>query len=486
MTPTKHRRLAWVVASAVLVPSLASAGDHAPPAQVDGAPLELRAPMTVPAGEHRAMALADGVEVVVDGGSTVTLLDAQWFPPERGAKAIRAYRLIVKEGNVSVRVPEDAAAPRAFFVGTTTGESMLVWRGLVQVAAREGEAHAAVHGGATFVGSDSRWTVVHAGTGVVLRHGSPPDTQHPLLAGPAWSAGDGSGFALARGDEKVRVRSAWSAVTGAAAYRLEVADDEAMAKHLQVVDTASPEAETPALGSGTHFVRVRAMGKDGMPGVASTTRPIRVARWSLSTGAAVAADGTIIVPRGGAVSLEDARDLEVATAFGQDLRAVHRLADTAAFSGAPESLGLAGQPVRVFRVRHPKYGGEARFALVENQLRANITLGPKRARWPEDTLDVRARAVDPSGRLDTTTVSFEVRIDGRPEAVEWSRAPDGTWSTHIPPRVPPGPWLVSIVGKDSAGAEVGAAFLEVDGPRLANTARREADHTEVKVLRSSL
>jgi hypothetical protein len=63
--------------------------------------------------------------------------------------------------------------------------------------------------------------------------------------------------------ERVPTVIAW---TGAAAYRVAVADDEAFTRVWLATDTTGPRFELPALPDGVYRARVRTLARDGLPG----------------------------------------------------------------------------------------------------------------------------------------------------------------------------------------------------------------------------
>jgi hypothetical protein len=125
------------------------------------------------------------------------------------------------------------------------------------------------------------------------------------------------------------------------------------------------------------------------------------------------------------------------------------------------------------------------LTLAERQLRARIELGPRFAHWPENDVIGRVTLEDPSGRIDPSSeepkMHVKVNVDEIP--VKWTRS-TGFWFAHIPPSIPPGPWVVGVVAMDSEGNTIGEGYLEVTGPpRPSGTDRAGADKTEVKVVR---
>lgn len=94
---------------------------------------------------------------------------------------------------------------------------------------------------------------------------------------------------------------------------------------------------------------------------------------------------------------------------------------------------------------------------------------------------------DPSGYLDPTRepLVIDVRIDLDKLDLTWKHTGD-TWTARVPPRPPPGPWVVRVNVQDRAGVAVGASLLDVDGPQGQRTVEQtayRADSGNVQVSR---
>jgi hypothetical protein len=312
-----------------------------------------------------------------------------------------------------------------------------------------------------------------------LRAATAPEIR-PLVGTPAWTAaGRVDELALTRGDEKAAVDFAWEAVGDAASYRIEVATDEAMTHPALGFTVAAPaHAARANLDAGTYFARVRATGKDGLPGAISAPKTIRVVRTKLPHGAFVADGGVVVMPPNAALGLEPLTDLAVAPVIG-DTPVVAK-----DFAPLSDALRFGDAKARTFRIRDTRTGAEAQVSIARRELRARIAMSPAKAHWPEDPIDVTVKVEDPSGRCTTRDeeVALEVRIDGAVEPTKWTR--DGnTYRARIAPHIPPGPWQVEVRVHDAARAEIGDAFADVDGPR-AGRGKRVADFTNVRVVPS--
>jgi hypothetical protein len=122
--------------------------------------------------------------------------------------------------------------------------------------------------------------------------------------------------------------------------------------------------------------------------------------------------------------------------------------------------------------------------LGRRELRANVDLCPKRARWPEDPVSIRVQLVDPSGRIDpaTESLTFETTVNLDAVRVEWHRL-GAVWWARLPPQPVLGPSVVRVTARDSRGLPIGEGHLEVDMDRPKQpTGPRGPDTTEVRVI----
>ena len=109
--------------------------------------------------------------------------------------------------------------------------------------------------------------------------------------------------------------------------------------------------------------------------------------------------------------------------------------------------------------------GTATLAITEmlpRPVRAEIEIGPKRARWPKDEVKVSV-ALAPSGP-GSVPISIEahprVMIGIDPVELEWHRR-GNRMEAVVPPSSDKGPWVVRVEVEDQYGVPLGRDFLEV-------------------------
>jgi hypothetical protein len=222
----------------------------------------------------------------------------------------------------------------------------------------------------------------------------------------------------------------------------------------------SPPEPSPG---GRYWARVRAVGAEGIVGEWSTPRPLRVLRYKLPERAFVARDGAVVLPDGASLELSDRDGIQAA--YENASRLARRVQLPLYWTGLSGPLRLtADAPARIVHLRDTELGGETSLLLARRQLRAEVDLAPKSARWPSDPIDARVVLEDPSGRIDVATeaVTVEAMLDLTPLPVAWQRHAN-TWMGRIPPRPTTQPCVVRVVVKDDRGFEIGRGFLEIEG-----------------------
>lgn len=424
---------------------------------------------------------SDGVEVTMEPGATAVWRGRGRLPTEHNGW-YGGFHIEQRAGEIDVKIPSQPVAERAFLISSKAG-TLTGWRGSVHVLVHDDTTAAAIYEGALVVGSNGIGFPVYDATAVLIRKGVAPEKSRGIPSTPAWPAETPAGttppLALVKANERAPLGFAWSKVEGAATYRLEVSTDPVMVNVIQratTADTSFVVGEVPA--GGRYYVRVRAVGADGIVGGWSRPRPLRVIRVAYPRGAFVAKDGTVILPENATIVLTDAEGIEVA------YENVGGPKGTLAWARAPNNLGLGSSGSRIVHLRDPALGAETRMVLGRRELRAKVDLCPRRARWPEDPVSVKVIVADPSGRIDPSAelLTFETTVNLEPVPLVWHHI-GATWWATLAPRPAPGPWIVRVTARDSGGVEIGEGHLEVDGAPPPKTRQRGVDTTEVKVTR---
>lgn len=242
---------------------------------------------------------------------------------------------------------------------------------------------------------------------------------------------------------------------------MAVATDDAMEHVIQRAATSDTNYVLTERNAGAkYFAQVRAVSPEGIVGEWSTPRPLRVIHYALPPGAAVARDGTVVLPPSTNLTLSDTDNVEVAI---EDVKTLASRIPNVALYWAKLSGPLrlpADTPLRLVHLRDPALGSQTVVTLAHREIRADIDLQPKNPA-PGTFVDARVIVYDPSGRIDpaSETVSIQAQRNADPLQVEWKQM-GSTWTGRVPVG-PAGVAVLRIVAKDGHGVELGSGFLEL-------------------------
>jgi hypothetical protein len=457
--PVRHHHSARIIALFILCARPATTWAN-PDASFTGT---VRSPERQPL----KMTLPDGVQLTLEPGSVAT-----WMPAGRIATEthvfVHGYHLVLREGEIEVRMPSGEKGRHAFLLSTWAG-TLTDWRGKAHVTVHGGRTAAAIYEGALVVGSNGHGFAVYDGAGVVMHKGFDPDKSRPIPSMPVWDPHDG-GTTLALTEGKATSASlAWMAVPGAASYRVAIARDPELSELVQRAETPDNHFVVPDIPAGAiYYARVRAVGPEGIAGEWSNPRRLRSVRYQLPEGASVGADGLFVVPEGCAITLVEPAGLQMAFETGGDVAPIPGSTTPLYWTEATPAIEPARDAsIRMVHLRDVDFGLETRFALVRRTLRADIALTPPRAR-AGDPIDIRAVLWDPSGRVDPNGVPVRLvaTLGLEPIRANWKRS-GTTFTSRIFSVSSNEPSVVRVVATDSRGTEIGRGMLELAaGPSL--------------------
>jgi len=424
----------------------------------------LTAGVTVQASnkEPLEMILPDAVTIILEPGAIARWMPASKLPTETNSWT-RGYHLVLRDGEIDVRMPEGPKGAHAFLVSTKAG-TLTDWRGTLHVMVHDDVTAAAIYEGALVVGSNGQGFPVYDGAGILMRKGVNPDKSRGIPGAPTWNGGVGGApsFVVLPAGASATVGFAWAAVPGAQTYRVEVASDPSMVPVFHRATTNDPRYVMPDGAPATrYYAHVLAVGAEGIVGPWSTPRPVRVVHYDLPDGAVVGRDGVIVLPDQARVRLSDTEGVEVAY---ENVRSLARGAVPLYWSKLAGPIQLSeDSPMRIVHLRDPALDSGSQLVLARRELRADVDLEPKGAR-SGDRLSVRVSVADPSGRIDVSSenVAIEVTSNLDPLTVAWQRS-GATWTAIIPARGTLAPSVVRVVVKDGRGMEIGRGFLEMAG-----------------------
>jgi len=264
-------------------------------------------------GEAVELSSSDGVTVILEPGTLARWLTPGKLPSETN-HFVRGHHLGLIEGELDVRMPPGPKGAHAFLVSTRAG-TLTDWRGKLHILSHEETTTAAIYEGALVVGSNGQGFPVYDGAGILMHKGINPDKSRSIPGAPKWAtSGQGlSPFVAMAAGTRATVGFAWDPVPGATRYRVAIASDPDMVNVFQRATTAETTyGLLESQATKPYWAQVRAVGAEGIVGEWSTARPLRVVRYELPTGAFVSREGTVVLPPGLTLNLEDAEGVEVA------------------------------------------------------------------------------------------------------------------------------------------------------------------------------
>jgi hypothetical protein len=239
-------------------------------------------------------------------------------------------------------------------------------------------------------------------------------------------------------------------VERAAVYELRLRNKDGSVDQLRRV-RGSTRLNDPfaAVLPGAYEISARSVDGEGIAGPWSSAEQVRVVGVTLPPGG-YSAGRDIFVGKGQDVHFSNADGLEMT------------------YEGAgryvPASQAVAlyrGETTVVsFRVPGSTYLTTAR--LRPRGLFAHVVLGPRRAVWPTDSVQIAIdlRSKEGEGIAGWVELRTDVTVGIEPVAVEFTRNGNRLIGT-VPPNDKPGPWVLRVEVKDQFGAVLGREFLEI-------------------------
>jgi hypothetical protein len=203
------------------------------------------------------------------------------------------------------------------------------------------------------------------------------------------------------------------------------------------------------LTPGQYELALRSVDAEGIAGPWSKAEPVRIVGVSLPPGAYSAA-GDIFIGRGQEVRFSNTDGLEM-TYEG-----------AGRYVPASEAVTLyRGETTVVsFRVPGSVYPTTAR--LRPRGLFAHVALGPRRAVWPKDAVQIAIELRNREGEEvpQWLELKTDVKLGIEPIDVKFTRDGNRLIGT-VPPPERPGPWVLRVEVKDQFGSLLGRDFLEI-------------------------
>lgn len=358
----------------------------------------------------------------------------------------------LSSGRVSISIPESKnpktavliQAPRKVSAVAKGGQSLVITaHDRVTVAAVKGEMLAAL-------GND--WKPLQSG--IVRSFGAGLTSEQAVPVAPKLRVGSSMLLAL-HGDVSTAVRAQTAQNIEYRQLSLFKIEGSKRSK-LSETEWRSDEQQLPRLQPGRYEVLARAVDRFGVESPISEAVTLRVIGAELPEGARLSSDA-ILLGRTGRVKLIGAEGLEAS--YGR----------ANVFIPVPKDVGLARGDSTFLRLREPGKKEELGIKLEPRTLKADVTIGPKSARWPGEPLQVTVKLFDHRGKPinDPLKTKPHVFVNVAQVAPNWTHS-GNTYSAKISPAAGTGPWVVRVEVNDDFGDPVGRDFIELSGAKTAS------------------
>ncbi len=359
-----------------------------------------------------------------------------------GAKTT-TYSFGLVRGRVDVTVP---AKPNSAVLCSVGKISAVVSAGQATVLVHGDDATvASVRGDVRTLAGDHWQTLAPA----TLSHfnGARGTAPEPTAAAPLLTPGQRLWFSP--GDPVAVSGIGFGKVDAAEHYELRLRAVDGSAEQRRAVQgTRLDDPFTPVL-PGQYEIDVRSVDAEGIAGSWSNSEPVRVVGVTLPPGG-YAASGDIFIGKGQEVHFSNIDGLEM-TYEG-----------AGRYVPASQAVSLyRGETTLVsFRVPGSAFPTSAR--LRPRGLYAHVALGPRRAVWPTDAvqIEIELRNKDNEGVPAWVQLKPSVTLGIEPIQVAFTRDGNRLVGT-VPPNTEPGPWVLRVEVKDQFGVLLGRDFLEI-------------------------
>ncbi len=354
------------------------------------------------------------------------------------------YSFALIHGRADVVVPNKPKSAVLCSVGKVSavvgaGQAVIIGKGDASTLANvAGDVRALV---------GDRWQTLTPGT---LAHysGERASEPEPTLPAPALTPGQRLWFSP--GEPVPIAGFNVSKVERADHYELRLRTKDGSSEQRRTIRSGTRLTEPfSAVPPGAYELSMRSVDAEGIAGPWSASELLRVVGVTLPPGG-YASDGDIFIGKGQEVRFSNTDGLEMT------------------YEGAgryvPASQAVAlyrGETTVVsFRVPGSVYPTTAR--LRPRGLYAQVTLGPRRAVWPNDSVQIAVELRSKEGEPIPQWVELktDVRLGIEPIDVEFTRSGNRLIGT-VPPAAKPGPWVLRVEVKDQFGALLGRDFLEI-------------------------
>jgi len=376
------------------------------------------------------------------GASVRVFPKSQQLQLAPGAKTT-TYSFALMHGRVDVQVP---AKPKSAVLCSIGKLSAVVSAGQASVLSHGDDSTVAAQSGDVRTLLDDHWQTLAPAT---LAHFGPgrPGTPEPAIAAPAFASGQRLWFSPG---EPVPIAGVTLArVNDADHYELRLRARDGSGEQLRSVRGLRQDDPFVPVAPGQYELAARSVDRDGLPGPWTKGEPVRVVGVSLPPGG-YASGGDIFIGSGQEVHFSNTDGLEM----------TYEGAGRYVPASQAVSLYRGETTVVSFRVPGSLFPTSAR--LRPRGLYAHVALGPKRAVWPTDPVQIAVELRSKDGEPVPQWLEPKTEVKLGIETIDVNFTRDGNRLVGtVPPVDKPGPWVVRVEVKDQFGALLGRDFLEV-------------------------
>lgn len=398
-----------------------------------------------------AIALSGGSRVELAPQARIVVGDAGFVFVLPRRPIMHVHKLELREGAIDLAT-RTSERPHAIVVAVG-GATAAVWSGSARMISNGGRVGIASSTAKGRVSGKGAPVELAAGQAVTVEGGK-LDAVRDAVVAPEWrsSCPEGRAIALADGGRAVPVGFCWAPVSGTSRYHVELSSSASFERLIGSADVEAPASgfRTHPLDAGRYFARVRAIDEMGIASETSAVRALGVVPVSLPTAGAQLGP-TLVAPASTVVAFGRVAGLEASIGGGR-------------WMPAPPSI-RADVPSWSLRFRfQDDPASETAYVLEQRTLRAKVSIAPRLARWPGDTIAIAVELQDPSGHIDPTKFApaLEVTLNMKDEPVEWERH-GSRYATKLSPRPIAGPAVVRVVARDPSGIELGRGVADITG-----------------------
>jgi hypothetical protein len=351
-------------------------------------------------------------------------------------------------GRVEIDLPVSRTPTTAVLVRGPNKISAVAKGGHSVVIAGGKRITVAAVAGDMLVASGNDWRTLPSG--VVREFVNGAGSDHAVLPAPQAKVSAPVALSMSEGAKGSPLDAAATPIARAAGYEFGLwklaGSERQLLKRLSSKDAS---VQLGHLAPGSYGISAHATEASGLEGAESELVPLRVVSAQLPEGAKLTDTGVLLAPSQ-RIRLLGIEGVEVS--YGKAPQ----------FIPAPNTIGLIRGERTLVRLRARGSKDELSLTLAPRTLRAEIQVGPARARWPHDRVAVTVRLTDSQGRPVDSDVEAKasVFVNVTPVKIDWKRERN-LLSGVVPRGTGAGPWVVRVEVADDTGTVVGRNFLEI-------------------------